>query len=184
MGKLIYSITTSVDGFISDKNGSIEWTNPTEEVLACFNDMLHNVDTFLFGRRMYETMAVWDTIPTDGASKGMNDFAKIWRAAKKIVYSTTLSDVTTANTTVESVFRPEAVQKLISESDKDFNIGGPHLAAEAIKTGIVDEYHQLIAPIMLGSGTYWLPKNVETKLTLINLQKFDNGSVHLHYNKV
>ncbi len=184
MGKLIYSITTSVDGFVSDRNGNIEFTTPSEEVLACFNDILHNVGTFLFGRRMYETMAVWDTLPTDGQSEGMNDFVKLWRAAKKTVYSTSLSEVTTANTTLESMFNPESIKKLVLESDKDFNIGGPHLAAEAIKAGIVDEYHQFIAPIILGDGNYWLPKHVETKLELINLQKFDNGTVYLHYKKI
>ena len=184
MGKLIYSLTTSVDSYISDKNGNFAWTQPSKEVLACVNDILHNVNTFLFGRRMYETMAVWDTLPTDGVSEGMNDFAKIWRAAKKIVYSTSLSDVATANTTVESVFSPEAIQKLVSESDKDCNIGGPHLAAEAIKAGIVDEYHRFIVPIILGGGNHWLPQNVATKLALMNLQKFDNGCVHLHYQKV
>src|SRR5271165_5380512 len=129
MGKLIYSLTTSVDGYISDKNGNFEWTKPSKEVLTCVNDNLRNVGTFLLGRRMYEVLIVWDTIPTDGESEGMNQFAKIWQAAKKIVYSTSLSDVATANTTVESVFNPETIQKMMSESDKDFNIGGPHLAA-------------------------------------------------------
>ena len=145
---------------------------------------MHNVGTFLFGRRMYETMAVWDTLPADGESKGVNDFAKIWRAAKKIVYSNSLSDLTTANTTIEKVFNPEVIQQLVSESNQDFNIGGPHLAAEAMKANIVDEYHHFIAPIMLGEGRYWLPKTVETKLALVDLKKFDNGTVHLHYKKV
>jgi dihydrofolate reductase len=184
MGKLIYSLTTSVDGYISDKNGNFDFADPSEEILACVNNNLRNVGTFLFGRKMYETMKVWDTIPTNGESKGVNNFGMIWKAAKKIVYSTSLSDVAMAHTALEKVFNPEVTQKLVSESDKDFNIGGPHLAAEAIKAGIVDEYHQFIVPIMLGDGNYWLPKNVETKLKLINLQKFDNGTVHLHYHKL
>jgi dihydrofolate reductase len=136
-------------------------------------------------------MKVWDEIPTegvsgpymDGPSKAMNDFAKIWRGSKKIVYSTTLSEVTTANTTLERSFDPSAIQKLVAESDKDFDIGGPHLAAEAIKAGIVDEYHQIIAPIIIGSGNYWLPKDVKSKLKLIDARKFENGFVHLQYNK-
>lgn len=177
-------MTTSLDGYVADKNGNFEWTKPSEEVLAFFNDILRHVGTFLLGRHMHETLAVWDTIPTDGPSEGMNQFARIWRAAKKIVYSTSLSDVSTANSTNEHVFNPETIQKMILESDKDFNIGGPHLAAAAIRAGLVDEYHHFIAPFLLGGGTYWLPKNVETKLTLINLQKFDNGVVHLQYNKV
>jgi dihydrofolate reductase len=147
MGRLMYSLTTSIDGYVSDKDGNFEWTKPSEEVLACVNGILHNVGTFLLGRSMYETLAVWDTIPTDGQSDGMNDFAKIWRAAKKIVYSTSLSDVATTDTTIERVFNSEAIQKVVSESDRDFNIGGPHLAAEAIKAGIVDEHHQFIVPL-------------------------------------
>ena len=182
MGKLIYSVTTSLDGYVADKDGNFEWTKPSEEVLTCVNGNLHNVGTFLLGRSMYETLAVWDTLPTDGPSKGMNDFAKIWRAAKKIVYSTSLSHVTIVNTTIERVFHSYAIQKVVSESDKDFNIGGPHLAAEAIKAGIIDEYHQFIVPLILGGGKYWLPKNVEMKLQLMTLQKFDNGSAHLQYD--
>jgi dihydrofolate reductase len=184
MGKLIYNMTTSVDGYVADKNGSFEWTKPSEEVLAFIDDILLDVRTFLLGRHMYETLAVWDTIPTDGPSKGMNQFAKIWRAANKIVYSTSLSDVSTANTTIERVFNPSAIQKMVMESDKDFNIGGPHLAAEAIRAGIVDEYHQFIVPKIIGGGNYWLPKNVEAELQLGDLQKFNNGTIHLQYNKV
>ena len=184
MGRLIYSLTTSIDGYVSDKDGNFEWTKPSEEVLACVNGILHNVGTFLLGRSMYETLAVWDTIPTDGQSEGMNEFAKIWRAAKKMIYSTSLSDVATADTTIERMFNSEAIQKVVSESDKDFNIGGPHLAAEAIKAGIVDEYHQFIVPLVIGGGTYWLPQNVKIKLELMTLQKFDNGPVHLQYDKV
>jgi dihydrofolate reductase len=120
----------------------------------------------------------------DGPSEAMNDFAKIWRAASKIVYSTSLSDVTIANATLERSFDASAIQKLVAGSDKDFGIGGPHLAAEAIKAGIVDDYHQIIAPVIIGSGNFWLPKDVKTKLKLMDLRKFENGLVHLHYSKV
>ncbi len=184
MGKLIYSVTTSLDGYVADKDGNFEWTSPSEEVLAFINDIERNVSTFLLGRRMYETLAVWDTIPTEGPSDGMNDFAKIWRAAQKIVYSTSLSHVTTANTTIERAFHSEIIKKLVAESDNDFSIGGPHLAAEAIKAGIVDEYHQFIVPLLIGSGNYWLPKDVKSKLELVDLRKFENGLVHLQYSKV
>ncbi len=184
MGKLIYSVTTSLDGYVADKDGNFEWGKPSEEVHAFVNDIVRNTGTFLLGRNMYETLAVWDTIPTDGPSEGMNDFAKIWRAANKIVYSSSLSEVTTANTTIERVFNPETIKKLVVTSDKDFGIGGPHLAAEAIKAGIIDEYHQIIVPIMIGSGTYWLPQDVKSKLALVDLRKFENGFVHLQYSKV
>src|SRR5215207_3704796 len=144
MGKLIYLITTSLDGYVADKNGDFEWAMPSEEVHAFVNDTVRNVGTSLMGRNMYEIVKVWDTIPTEGDSEAMNDYAKIWRAAKKMVYSTSLSDVTIANATIERSFDPGAIQKLVAESDKDFDIGGPHLASEAIKAGIVDEYHQII----------------------------------------
>jgi dihydrofolate reductase len=191
MGKLIYSISTSLDGYVADKDGHFEWAAPTEEVHAFVNDNMRSVGTFLFGRKMYETMKVWDDIPTegtggpmDGPSEAMNDFAGIWRAAKKIVYSTSLSDVETANTTLERTFNTEAIRKLVAESDKDFGIGGPHLAAEAIKAGIVDEYHQFIVPIIIGDGNHWLPKDAKVKLELVDARKFENGTVHLQYRKV
>jgi dihydrofolate reductase len=187
MGKLIYLITTSLDGFVADKNGDFEWAMPSEEVHAFVNDTVRNVGTSLLGRNMYEIVKVWDTIPTegtsgpmDGPSEAMNDYAKIWRDAKKIVYSTSLSDLTLANATLD----PNVIQKLVAESDKDVDIGGPHLAAEAIKAGIVDEYHQIIVPQLIGSGNYWLPKDVESKLKLVDLRKFENGFVHLQYSKV
>src|SRR5947207_14247687 len=131
MGKLIYSITTSLDGYVADKDGNFDWAEPSEEVHAFVNDIVRNVGTFLLGRNMYETLAVWDTIPTDGPSEAMNDFAQIWRAAKKIVHSNSLSEVTIANTTIERVFNPETIKKLVVDSDKDFGIGSPHLATEA-----------------------------------------------------
>ena len=191
MGKLIYLITTSLDGFVADDKGNFDWAAPSEEVHAFVNDMVRNTGTFLFGRGMYETMKVWDVIPTegtneymDGPSEEMNDFARIWRAAKKIVYSSALSEVTTANTTIERVFHPETVRKLMAESDKDFGIGGPYLAAGAIKAGIVDEYHQIIVPQMIGSGNTWLPRNVQCKLELVDVRKFENGFVHLQYRKI
>jgi dihydrofolate reductase len=190
MGKLIYLISTSLDGYAADENGNFGWAMPTEEVHAFVNDALRNVGTFLMGSNLYETMKIWDDIPTegiggpmDGPSEAMNDYAKIWRAANKIVYSTSLSDVTTADTTLERSFDPSAIQKLVAESDKDFDIGGPHLAAEAIKAGIVDEYHQIIVPIMIGSGNHWLPKGAKNKLELVDVRKFENGFVHLQYRK-
>jgi dihydrofolate reductase len=190
MGKLIYSITTTLDGYVADENGNFDWAVPTEEIHAFIDDQLRNIGTFLFGRKMYQTMKVWDDIPTegtsgpmDGPSQAMNDFAKIWRGASKIVYSTSLSEVTTANTSLEREFDQEAIKKMVAASDKDFGIGGPHLAADAIKAGIVDEYHQYIVPIMIGGGNYWLPKGAKNKLKLEDLRNFDNGTVYLRYRK-
>jgi dihydrofolate reductase len=191
MGKLIYLITTSLDDYVADKNGNFDWAMPSEEVHAFVNNTVQNVGTSLMGRKMYEIMKVWDEIPTegvsgpymDGPSQAMNNFAKIWRDSKKIIYSTTLSKVTIANAKLERSFDPSTMQRLVAESDKDFDIGGPHLAAEAIKAGIVDEYHQIIAPIIIGSGNHWLPKGVKSKLKLKDARKFENGFVHLQYNK-
>jgi dihydrofolate reductase len=191
MGKLIYLITTSLDGYVADQNGNIDFTEPSEEVHSFINDTVRSTGTFLFGRKMYETMKIWDEIPTegtsgpmDGPSEAMNDFAKIWRGASKVVYSTSLSNVTIADTKLERSFDPEAIQKLVAESDKDFGIGGPNLAGQAIKAGIVDEYHQFVAPIIIGGGNFWLPKDVKTKLELVDLRKFKNGTVYHHYRKV
>ncbi len=183
MGKLIYLITTSLDGYVADEDDNFDWAMPSEEVHSAVNNIVRNVDTSLLGRNMYEIMKVWDTIPTDGDSPAMNDYAQIWRSQKKIIYSTTLADVTTANTSIERSFDPNILKQLLKDSDKDFDIGGPHLAGEAIKANLVDEYHQFIAPIMIGSGNYWLPKNVQIKLKLADLQKFENGFIHIQYNK-
>jgi dihydrofolate reductase len=191
MGKLIYLITTSLDGFVADQKGDFDWAMPSEEVHAFVNDLVRNVGTSLLGRNMYEIMKVWDTIPTegvsgpmDGPSQAMNDYAKIWRATKKIVYSTSLARVTIANATIQRSFDTDAVRKWVAESEKDFGIGGPRLAAEAIKAGIVDEYHQIIAPQIIGNGNHWLPKDATGKLKLVDLRKFENGFVHLHYSRI
>lgn len=183
MSKLIYSVTSSLDGFVADEAGNFDWTSPSEEVHAAINVIVKNVGTFLLGRRMYETLAVWDTISSDGPSEAMNQFANIWNAASKIVYSNSLMEVSTTNTTIERVFNARAVHKLIAGSDKDFGIGGPHLAADAIRVGIVDEFHQFIVPKIIGGGNHWLPKKVETELELVELQKYENGFVYLQYKQ-
>jgi len=190
MGKLVYLITTSLDGFVADNEGNFDWAVPSEEVHMFVNDTLRNVGTVLMGRKLYEVMKVWDDIPTegvggpmDGPSPAMNDYAKIWRDANKVVYSTTLKEVSIANATIERTLNPSVIQKLVAESDRDVDIGGPHLAAEAIKAGIVDEYHQIIAPVIIGSGNHWLPKDVKTELELVDARTFENGFVHLQYRK-
>ena len=184
MGKLIYAITTSLDGFVADKDGNFDWAMPSEEVHAFVNEIVRNVGTSLMGRSMYEIMQIWDSIPTegtsgpmDGPSKAMNDFAKIWRASRKIVFSTSLSEVTIANATIQRSFDPVTIQKLVAASDKDFDIGGPHLAAAAIKAGIVDEYHQFIVPWLIGSGIHWLPKDVNSPLSWWSCENLKMGCV-------
>lgn len=190
MGKLIYLMTTSLDGYAADKDGNFNWAMPTEEVHLFVNDQLRNVGTILMGRKLYETMKVWDDIPTegtggpmDGPSPAMNDYAKIWRDANRIVYSTTMAEVKIVNATIERSFDPGIIQKLVAESDKDFDIGGPHLAGQAIKANIVDEYHQIIVPVVIGDGNPWLPKGAKNKLKLVDERKFENGFVHLQYSK-
>jgi dihydrofolate reductase len=184
MGKLIYLMTTSLDGFVADESGNFDWAMPSEEVHAFVNDVVRNVGTSLFGRNMYETMKVWDTIPHQADSEAMNDYAQLWRDSKKTVYSTSLTELSMTNATLERSFDPSAIQKLVAASDTDFGIGGPHLAAAAIRAGIVDEYHQIIAPVLVGNGIHWLPKDVKNELELVDEHRFKNGYVHLHYRKV
>lgn len=190
MGKLIYLFTTSLDGYVADKNGKFEWAAPTEERHAYINDILRNIGTILMGHNLYETMRVWEDVPTEGLggflkepSQAVNDYAKIWHGANKVVYSSSLSEVSIANTKIEQVFDTESVEKAVAESDRDYDIGGPHLAASAIKSNIIDDYHQFIAPLILGEGNFWLPGGNRNKLQLVNLHKFDDGVVHLHYRK-
>lgn len=190
MGKLIYLMTTSLDGYATDENGNFDWAMPTEEVHAYVDQCLQNVGTILMGRNLYDTMKIWEEIPTegvggpmDGPSQAMNDYAKIWHTADKIVYSTTLADVDIANTTIERSFDPTEVQKLVTASDKDYDIGGMQLATEAIKANIIDEYHQIVAPVVIGAGKHWLPQDVKLELELIDVHQFENGFVHLAYRK-
>ena len=191
MGKLIYLMTTSLDGFATDKDGRFDWSMPSEESHMFVNDVLRNVGTVLMGRKLYEVMKVWDDIPTegtggamDGPSPAMNDFAKIWKGADKIVYSASLAELAIKNAKIERSFDPSAIQKLVAESDKDFDIGGPNLAGQAIKAGIVDEYHQIIVPLILGGGNHWLPKDAKAALKLVDARRFKNGFVHLQYGKI
>ncbi len=182
MGKMIYSLTTSLDGYVADRHGNFDWAEPSEEVHRYVNGIVRNVGTFLFGSRMYETMAVWDTIH-DTDSAAMNEFARLWNAADKVVYSSQLGAVKTRRTRLARDFDPQAVRKMAAGSDTDLGIGGPHLAAAAIQAGIVDEYHQIIVPIVIGAGNHWLPKDVTCKLELVGVRRFENGFVHLQYRR-
>jgi dihydrofolate reductase len=182
MAKLIYSAITSLDGYIADEDGNFDWAAPDEEVHTFVNDLERPVGTYLYGRRMYEVMAPWETAHTVADQPPFTrDFAEIWQAADKVVYSRTLAAVSSARTRIERDFDREAVRQLKASAGRDITVGGPDLAAQAIRAGLVDEYHLFLAPIVVGGGTQSLPSNVRVKLELLDERRFGNGMVHLHY---
>ncbi|HVB13727.1 MAG TPA: dihydrofolate reductase family protein [Candidatus Dormibacteraeota bacterium] len=182
MAKLIYSAITSLDGYVADQVGNFDWATPDEQVLAFVNDLERPVGTYLYGRRMYETMVYWETA-SSGADPSpiMQAFADIWRAADKIVYSTTLETVASARTRIERDFDPEAVRQMKATAGRDISVGGPTLAAQAIKAGLVDECHLLVTPVVVGGGNHALPNHARLRLALLDERRFDSGVVHLHY---
>jgi dihydrofolate reductase len=182
MVKLIYSAITSLDGYVADKDGNFDWAAPDEEVHAFVNDLERKVGTYLYGRRMYEVMRYWETAlaVTDRPSVEQ-DYAQIWRAADKIVYSSTLGTVSSARTRIERDFDPEAVRRMKARAERDISVGGPDLAAQALETGLVDECHLFVAPIVVGGGKRSLPNDVRLELELLDERRFEGGVVHLHY---
>jgi dihydrofolate reductase len=182
MAKLIYSSIASLDGYIADEDGNFDWAAPDEEVHAFINDLERQVGTYLFGRRMYEVMVVWETDPTLAEqSPVMRDFAQMWQAADKIVYSKTLRTVSTARTQLARDFDPEAVRQMKVSAGQDMVVGGPELAAQAFKAGLVDELHLFVTPIMVGGGKRSLPNDVRVKLELLDGRRFSSGMVYLLY---
>ena len=182
MAKLVYSAIASLDGYIADEDGSFDWAVPDEEVHAFINDLTRPLGTYLYGRRMYEMMVGWETDPTlAGQSSLMRDFAEIWRAADKIVYSRTLAAVSTSRTRIERDFDPEAVRRMESSAERDLVVGGAELAAQAFRAGLVDECHLFVAPIVVGGGKRSLPDDVRVKLELLDERRFEGGMVYLHY---
>ena len=182
MATLVYSAITSLDGYVADKDGNFDWAAPDEEVHAFVNDLERNVGTYLFGRRMYEVMTFWETAHNLADEPPLiKDYAEIWQAAEKVVYSRTLDKVTTARTRLEREFDPEAVRQMKARPGPDIGVGGPHLAAEAIKAGLVDEYHLFISPVVVGGGNRAFPDDVRVPLELVDERRFGNGTVHLHY---
>jgi dihydrofolate reductase len=182
MAKLIYSAITSLDGYIADEDGNFDWAAPDEEVHTVINDLERPVGTYLYGRRMYEVMAPWETDPTlADQPRVMRDFAELWQAADKIVYSKTLETVSTASTRIERDFDPEAVRQLKTQAERDITVGGPDLAAQAIKAGLVDELHLFLAPVVVGGGNQALPDKVRLGLELLDERRFGNGMVYLRY---
>jgi dihydrofolate reductase len=181
MAKLIYSAIASLDGYVSDEDGNFEWAAPDEAVHAFVNDLERPVGTYLYGRRMYETMVYWETPPA-GEPAVIEDFAAIWQVADKIVYSTTLTDVSSARTRIERAFEPEAVKRLKDDATRDISIGGPTLAASAIAAGLVDEIQLFVVPMIVGGGNPALPAGARLPLELRDERRFDNGTVYLRYS--
>jgi dihydrofolate reductase len=183
LAKLSYSAIASLDGYVEDADGKFDWAEPDEEVHAFVNDLERSVGTYLYGRRMHETMVFWESPPVlTSLSPVEQDYAEIWQAADKIVYSKTLQTAASAKTRIERDFDPEAVRHLKATASRDLTVGGPDLAAQAIQAGLVDEYHLFLVPVIVGGGKRWLPDhNLRVDLELLDEQRFRNGSVHLHY---
>jgi dihydrofolate reductase len=182
MAKLIYSAIASLDGYIEDEDGKFDWAEPDEEVHTFVNELERPVGTYLYGRRMYETMVYWETAHTDADQPPyIRDFAELWQAAEKVVYSRTLETVSTARTRIEREFDPEAVRQMKARARGDLAVGGPDLAAHAFNAGLVDEYHLFVTPVVVGGGKRSLPDDVFLRLELLDEQRFDSGVVHLRY---
>ncbi len=182
MGRLIYSAIASLDGYVADESGRFDWAEPDEEVHTFINTLERSASTSLYGRRMYEVMSVWDTLDSDPAVPAhIREFATIWRAEEKIVYSTTLERASTARTRIEREFDPEAVRAMKAETEGDIVIGGPTLAATAIEAGLVDVYDLFCAPVAVGGGLRFLPEHVRLDLVLLDERRFTNGMVYLRY---
>jgi len=183
VAKLIYSAIASLDGFVADEEGNFDWAAPDEEVHSFVNELERPVGTYLYGRRMYEVMVYWETADTlaDQSPPPERDFAEIWRAADKVVYSKTLERPASARTRIEREFDPEAVRRLKASAERDLSVGGPELAAQAMKAGLVDELHLFVTPIVVGGGNRWLPDGVRVKLELLDERRFGSGVVYLQY---
>ena len=181
MAKLIYSAISSIDGFVADEDGNFDWAAPDGDVHAFVNDLERPVGTYLYGRRMYEVMVAWETMGLADQPPAVRDYAEIWRAADKVVYSKTMETVSSARTRIERDFDPEAVRRLTTAAERNISVGGPHLAAQAFTFGLVDEIHLFFIPIVVGGGTASLPNDVRRELELLNERRFDSGMVLVHY---
>jgi dihydrofolate reductase len=182
MAKLIYSGITSLDGYVADEDGNFDWSEPDEEVHTFVNDLERPIGTYLYGRRMYEVMLSWETAHTVADQPAfVQDFTGIWQAADKVVYSTTLEKVSSARTRIERGFDPEAVRRMKAAAARDISVGGPDLAAHALRAGLVDECHLFVTPFVVGGGNPFLPDKVRMELELLDEHRFGNGVVHLHY---
>ncbi|MDQ1679735.1 MAG: hypothetical protein QOI42_594 [Frankiaceae bacterium] len=182
MARLTYAAIASLDGYVADAQGGFEWAAPDEEVHAFVNDLLRPVGTYLYGRRLYDVMSPWETMGMDpDESEVVRDFARVWRAAEKVVYSSTLAAPTTPRTRIERSFDPDAVRRLVDESPAEVSVGGAQLAGQALHARLVDECHLFVVPAIVGGGTHWLPRDLRVDLELLSEHRFGNGTVHLHY---
>jgi dihydrofolate reductase len=179
MAKLIYSAIASLDGYVADEDGNFDWAAPGEEVHAFVNDLERPIGTYLYGRRMYETMAVWETIADE--QPVMQDYARIWQAADKIVYSRTLESVSSARTRIEREFDPAAVRQLKAGAERDLSVGGAELAGVALRAGVVDEIQLFLNPVAVGGGKRALPGGVRLELELLDERRFGGGVVYARY---
>jgi dihydrofolate reductase len=185
MAILIFSAILSLDGYIADQQGNFDWAVPSEQVHSLINDLMQPVGTYLYGRRMYQVMVGWEDLHRlPDPTPVMQEFAKLWQQANKIVYSRTLETVTSARTRLERDFDPQAVREMKQTQRGAMTIAGPELAAQAFRSGLVDECQLFIAPIMVGGGTPALPSDLMLRLELIDQRHFDNGTVYLHYRTV
>jgi dihydrofolate reductase len=184
VAKLIYMTIASLDGYVADEDGKFDWAIPDDEVHAFVNDLERPIGTHLYGRRLYQVMIGWETMHTLPEQTPLTlDFAAIWQAAEKVVYSRTLEEVSSARTRIERDFDPEAIRQMKAEADRDISIGGATLAGEAIRAGLVDELHVIASPIVVGGGTRSLPDGVRWELELLDERRFGGGTVFLRYGR-
>jgi len=182
MAKLIYAAIASLDLYVEDEQGKFDWARPDEEVHAFVNDLERPIGTYLYGRRMYETMVFWETAGSEADEPAeFRDYAEMWRATEKVVYSRTLQEPSSARTRIEPEFDPDAVRQLKESATADISVGGAELAGEALGAGLVDECHLLLSPVVIGGGKRALPDGVRAQLELLDERRFGNGVVHLHY---
>jgi dihydrofolate reductase len=179
MAKLVYSAIASLDGYVADEHGKFDWSAPDEEVHAFVNDLEREIGTYLLGRRLYDVMVVWETMQDDHPV--MRDYAQIWRAADKVVFSKTLDAPSSERTRIEREFDPAVIQQMKTSVERDISVGGAELAAQAIKAGLVDELNLFLSPVVVGGGKRALPAGVRWQLELLDERRFGNGVVHLHY---
>ncbi len=181
MAKLVYTAMASLDGFVADEHGGFDWAAPDDDVHARVNDVQRDAGTLILGRRMYDVLAAWEDLETEGAPKVVQDFAQIWRGQDKVVYSKTLDRARTSRTRLVRDFDADELRRLKVESARDLAIGGPHVAALAFEAGLVDEIHLYLLPVLVGGGNAALGAAVKTDLELIDIERFSGGAVHLHH---
>jgi dihydrofolate reductase len=182
VGQLIYSVICSLDGYVNDAAGDFSWAQPDEEVHAHVNDLMRPIGTHLYGRRLYEVMAAWQALGTSPDESAVTrDFGELWRGADKVVYSTTLNSVGTPRTRLERSFDRESVRALVAGADRDVLVGGPGLAADALRAGLVDQIGVVVAPAIVGGGTRYLPDGLRLDLQLLDQRRFASGFVAQRY---